>query len=90
MTWVVVYILTAYLYMLAVSIGGVFSRGWFRANCIQQVALFLLAVWSAWRIQLIVEYGYVWTHEALVITATSLFATGTIMKARQHRKGVKK
>lgn len=83
MGWIEAYICLIYTFMLIATAVGAFSRA-FDANVVQRVALLMFAVWSAWRVQLILERGWGYPHEPLVATAMGMFAVGTIMKSLHY------
>lgn len=84
MDWIAIYICLIYTFVLIISAVGAFSRA-FDANVTQRFALTMFAVWSAWRVQLILEGGWGYPHEPLVATAMCVYAIGTVQKALHYQ-----
>lgn len=73
------YVCTAYAVLLLVCAAGAFSRA-YAANLAQRFALAILAVWSAWRIELVLSNGWGYPHEPVVASALLLYALGSVHK----------
>ena len=74
-----IYVCAAYAVVLALCMAGAFSVT-YDANLAQRIAMGALAVWAAWRIQLVYEYGWGYPHETFVATALLLYAAGSAYK----------
>lgn len=85
MDWFLIYVVTLYLSIIPASVWGAFSSR-FCANVAQQVALCMFALWAVWRIFLIMQHGWGFPHEPMVVTALALYAGGTIQKALHYRR----
>lgn len=83
MDWIAAYICVVYTFVLIISTVGAFSMA-FDANTAQRLGLTMFAVWSAWRIQLIIEHGWAYPHEPLVATAIGVFAAGSLQKSLRY------
>lgn len=79
------YIVLNFAIVLITSTFGAFSRR-FDATILQRLALAMLAIWSAWRIQLLIELGWGQPHEWLIATAIGFYAIGTTIKTLTYRK----
>lgn len=77
------YVCAAYAVVLLACTAGAFSRA-YAANLLQRLALALLALWSAWRIELVARYGWGYPHEPMVATALLLYAVGSLHKTIKH------
>lgn len=73
------YICLAYVLVFAACLAGAFSV-LYQANFLQRLSIFILAIWSVWRIQLIWEEGWSYPHEPLLATCLALYALGSIVK----------
>lgn len=87
--WMGWYVCVAYAVFLIVCALGAFSRA-YAANLLQRVALLIFAVYAAWRIELIIKFGWGYPHEALVATALLLHAGGSTIKTIRHIRAGKR
>ena len=78
-----IYVCTAYAAVLSACVAGAFSRS-YNANLAQRLALALLGLWSAWRIQLVYAYGWGYPHETFMATALLLYAVGSAHKTIRY------
>lgn len=83
------YVCTAYAVLLLICTAGAFSRA-YAANLAQRVALGMFALWSAWRIELVLRYGWGYPHEPMVASALLLYALGSLFKTWTWRRRVKR
>ena len=79
-----IYVCAAYVVVLACCVVGAFDRN-YDANLLQRLALFLFALWSIWRMQLVYLHGWGYPHEPLVATAMLLYAVGSVHKTFKWR-----
>lgn len=79
------YVVAVYAMTLPAAAWGALSPR-FDANLLQRVALFGFSLWSVWRISLILDFGYSWPHEPVVVTALALYAAGTVQKTLAYRR----
>ena len=73
------YVCAAYVIVLLACVVGAFDRD-YDANLLQRLALFIFAMWSAWRIQLVSANGWGYPHEPLVASALLMYAAGSVYK----------
>lgn len=85
MDWFLFYVVALYVAIIPASVWGAFSCR-FDANLAQQVALCMFALWAVWRVSLIMQHGWGFPHEPMVVTALALYAAGTIQKANRYRR----
>lgn len=79
------YIIGLYVLVISATMWGAFSVR-FNANLLQRFALFGFSLWSVWRISLILDYGYSWPQEPVMVTALALYAMGTIKKTLDYKR----
>ena len=84
-TIILSYVIVIYALLFPLALWGAFSS-LFSANLCQQVALTMFALWSVWRISLVIDKGWGFPHEWLIATAMLLFALGTVQKTWLFRK----
>lgn len=77
------YVCAAYAVLLLVCAAGAFSKA-YAANLAQRFALATLAVWSAWRVELVLSHGWGYPHEPVVASALLLYALGSAHKTLKH------
>lgn len=82
------YVCGAYTVFLLLCAAGAFSRS-YDANLAQRLALALLALWAAWRIELVLRSGWGYPHETLVATALLLYATGSLYKTIKYLRAAR-
>ena len=83
------YVCTAYAVVLLVCVVGAFSSA-YAANLAQRLALAMLAVWSVWRIELVMAHGWGYPHEPVVASALLLYALGSVHKTLKHKRASRK
>lgn len=73
------FVVLAYAIFFTACTVGAFSRA-YSANLAQRLALAMFAVWSAWRMGLVLRHGWGYPHEPLVASAMALYALGSAYK----------
>lgn len=81
----IAYVCTAYAIVLGCCVVGAFDKD-YDANLMQRTALFLFALWSAWRVQRVYAHGWGYPHETLVVSALLLYAAGSVVKTLRWRR----
>lgn len=79
------YVCAGYVIVLGCCVVGAFDKD-YDANLMQRVALFLFALWSAWRVQIVFTHGWGYPHETLVVSALLLYAAGSVFKTLKWRR----
>jgi hypothetical protein len=80
-----IYVTVAYAVVFSACVAGAFAHS-YDANLPQRIAMALFAIWSVWRVQLVVVYGWGYPHETFVATALLLYAVGSAWKTIKWTK----
>ena len=81
----IVYIIVGYSVFILLTLFAAFSKC-FDANLFQRFSLGILAVWSYWRINIVIDEGIAWPHEPVLITGMLIFSLATVFQVKPWRE----